>query len=178
VEKRQASHLDLIRTLFDQSAERDARDIVPVLAPLTADFVACIAPQPSDRALDLGTGTGLVTRMLAPHVRHVVGVDISPVSLQVARSAPTAANVHYARADIHRLPFPAGSFSLVVASFGLNATDPTHSLRAIRRVIAPGGRLAIQEWGPTGTLDLAINDLLADYAAEEPGEHLFVAEQR
>jgi ubiquinone/menaquinone biosynthesis C-methylase UbiE len=166
------NRLDLIRTLFDQSAERYERDIVPVLAPLTADFVAYAAPQPSDVALDVGTGTGLAARMLAPYVRRVVGVDISPASLRAARSVPTAANVHYARADIARLPFPAGAFSLAVASFGLNATDPAHSLRAIRRVIAPGGRLVIQEWGPADALNLAIRDLLADYAPEEPGEHL------
>jgi ubiquinone/menaquinone biosynthesis C-methylase UbiE len=166
------SRLDLIRTLFDQSAERYERDIVPVLAPLTADFAAYAAPQPSDDALDIGTGTGIAARMLAPYVRRVIGVDISPASLRAARSVPTAVNVHYARADIDRLPFPAGGFSLVVASFGLNATDPAHSLRAIRRVIAPGGRLAIQEWGPADALNLALRDLLADYARDDPGERL------
>jgi ubiquinone/menaquinone biosynthesis C-methylase UbiE len=171
------NRLDLIRTLFDQSAERYERDIVPVLAPLTADFVAYAAPQRSDRALDIGTGTGLVARTLAPYVRHVIGVDISPASLRAARNVPTAANVHYARADLHRLPFPAGRFSLVIASFGLNATDPVHSLRAIRRAIAPGGRLVIQEWGPADALNLAIRDLLSDYALDEPGERLSALRQ-
>lgn len=166
------NRLDLIRTLFDQSAERYERDIVPVFAPLTADFVACAAPQPTDTALDIGTGTGLAARMLAPYVCRVVGVDISAASLRAARGVSTAANVHYARADIHRLPFPAGGFSLVVASFGLNATDPAYSLRAIRRVIAPGGRLVIQEWGPADPLNLALRDLLADYAPKQPGERL------
>jgi ubiquinone/menaquinone biosynthesis C-methylase UbiE len=171
------NRLDLIRTLFDQSAERYERDIVPVLAPLTADLVAYAAPQRSDCALDIGTGTGLVARLLAPHVRRVIGVDISPASLRAARSVPTTVNVHYARADIERLPFPAGGFSLVVASFGLNATDPAHSLRAIRRVIAPGGRLVIQEWGPADALTLALDDLLAEFAPEEPGEALSVLHQ-
>ena len=166
------NRLDLIRTLFDQSAERYERDIVPVLAPLTADLVAYAAPQRSDHTLDIGTGTGLAARMVAPYVRHVVGVDISPASLQAARSVLTAANVHYTRADIHRLPFPAGEFSLVIASFGLNATDPARSLREIRRVIAPDGRLVIQEWGPADALTLALDDLLAEYAPEEPDQSL------
>lgn len=171
------NRLDLIRTLFDRSAERYERDIVPVLAPLTADFVAYAAPQRSDRALDIGTGTGLAARMLAPYVRYVIGVDISLASLRAARGISTAANVQYARADIHRLPFPAGRFSLVIASFGLNATDPPRSLRAIYRVIAPGGRLVIQEWGPADALTLALDDLLAEYAPEEPAEPLSALRQ-
>jgi SAM-dependent methyltransferase len=161
--------LSLIRRLFDESAGRYARDIAPVLAPLTADFVAYAAPRRRDRVLDVGTGTGLAARMLAPYVRFVAGVDISPRALAAARAIPTTTTVHYAQADLNRLPFAAGSFSLVVSSFGLNATDPDSSLRALRRVIAPGGRLVLQEWGPAGSIDLQLDELLDEHAADDPG---------
>lgn len=159
---------DLIRTLFDESANRYARDIAPVLAPLAADFVAYVAPRPTDRALDAGSGTGLVARLLAPYVRRVTGLDLSGGSLRAARQVPALANVRYVQGDITRPPFPAGAFSLVVACFGLNATDPEHSLRALRRLIAPGGRLAIQEWGPLPPLDRAFSDVLADHLPDDP----------
>ena len=164
--------LSLIQYLFDESAERYERDIAPVLAPLTADFIAYTAPRVTDRALDIGTGTGLAARMLAPYAHCVVGVDISPISLQTARQLSSAANIFYVRADINRLPFLAGGFALVIASFGLNGTHPDHSLRAIRRAIAPGGRLVLQEWGPADPLNLAINGILEEYALDEPGERM------
>lgn len=164
--------LTLIQQLFDEAAERYTREIAPVLAPLAADLVAYAAPLRQDRALDVGTGTGLAARMLAPYVRSVVGVDIAARMLAAAQELPTVDNVHYVRADLNRLPFAAGSFSLVVSSFGLNATDPEHSLRALRRVIAPGGRLVMQEWGPIGPLDHPIEELLYQHAADDPGPRL------
>lgn len=183
--------LALLQTLFDSGAERYARDIAPALAPLTADFITYAAPSPADRALDLGTGTGSAARLLAPHVRRVVGIDLSPGSLRIANLAsppgPFSNSVgegdadrrsdgveaaRYVRADLHRLPFRAGSFTLAVASFGLNATDPGRALRAIRRVLTPGGRLAIQEWGPASLFLRALDDLLAGYAVENPAPPL------
>jgi ubiquinone/menaquinone biosynthesis C-methylase UbiE len=163
------TRLALVQHLFDESAERYGRDIAPVLAPLAADFAAYVAPQPEDRALDAGTGTGIVARLIAPRVRSVIGVDVSARSLDVARRETAAANLHFARADLNRLPFGAGAFALVVASFGLNATDPDHSLPALRRAVAPGGRLVVQEWGPIAEVDRALEDLLMDHIADDPG---------
>ncbi len=157
-----------IRALFDASASRYERAIVPLLLPLTADLIAYAAPRPTDHALDVGTGTGLVARLLAPYVRRVTGIDFSLRSLAVARSIPTPAHVSYAAADITRLPFPPRAFTLILSSFGLNATNPADSLRALRRVCAPGGTLIIQEWGPSGPVDLALDDLLAHYAPDRP----------
>ena len=121
------------------------------------------APQAADVALDIGTGTGLVAHLLEPHVRHVTGVDFAWSMLCAARRAQNhQPGVAFVCADIARLPYPRRHFNLIVASFGLNATDPYHSLRALRRCLAPGGRLVIQEWGPATALDLAIDELAGD----------------
>ena len=161
------NHLAVIQQLFDASAESTIRVAEPLLAALTADFVANLPTDPTTRTLDAGTGTGLSARLLAPYVRHVTGVDVSPRSLRLARQN-TPANVSYVQADLAQLPCPPGAFALVIASFTLHMTDPWLTLRALRRVLAPGGWLAIQEWGPLDPLQGAILDSLADFATVDP----------
>jgi len=158
--------LAALRRLIDDAAPRYVRDIAPVLAPLAADFAAFAAPRPDDRVLDVGTGTGLVARCLASRVRRVIGIDLAAGMLSAARDLPAVL------ADLHHAPFPRGAFSLVVASFGLNATRPARSLPALRRLLAAGGRLAIQEWGPQSALDHALDDLLAGVAVDDPPARL------
>lgn len=164
--------LKLVEYIYDHAAERYAIDIAPVFAPLIADFVAYAAPQRTDRVLDIGAGIGLLARTIAPYVRHVVGLDISHGSLRVARETPSPLNVHYVRADIHQLPVARGGLSLVMAHFGLNATFPYTSLRGVRKLIAPGGRLVIQEWGAVMDIDRIIGDTLREYGEPEPDEHM------
>jgi len=173
--------LHLIRHLFDESAARYERDIVPVLAPLTADFVTYAHPQTEDRVLDVGTGTGIAARLIAPHVRRVVGLDISFESLRVASPPypPTPSSTRregekrtYVQGDINHMPLTREAFSLVIASFGLNATEPDRSLRAIRRVTAPGGRAVIQEWGPVGPMETALEQILMDHILDDPGSRV------
>lgn len=158
----------VIAAWFDESADRTERDIVPVLAPLVADFVEYVEPGRSDQVLDVGTGTGLAARLIAPHIRRVVGIDLSARSLFVARRSVSTPRFSGVRAAVEDAPFKGGAFSLVVASFGLNATEPGRSLRAIKRCLAPGGRLAIQEWGPADAASRAVDDLLAAYAVAKP----------
>ena len=71
------------------------------------------------RVLELGAGTGRVTRMIAPLARGVVAVDLSRWMLDQAREAlKTTAAVHLIQADMRRLPV-AGRFDLAIA-----ANDP------------------------------------------------------
>jgi ubiquinone/menaquinone biosynthesis C-methylase UbiE len=159
----------LIEELFDRAAARYARTVAPILRPLTVDFVAYAAPESVDRALDLGTGTGLVVQLLTPHVRSVTGLDVAHGMLREAHTLPAPESVSYVRGDAHDLPFQARVFSLVIASLGVNATDPNRLLRAIRRVMAPGGRFVLQEWGPADPTNAVIREALNEYALDQPG---------
>jgi 2-polyprenyl-6-hydroxyphenyl methylase/3-demethylubiquinone-9 3-methyltransferase len=102
-----------------------------------------------DRYLDLGCSTGLYTRGLARALDDggaVVGIDISPSMLGEAarRARRTGAGASFARADAHSLPFADASFSGAVCGGTLNELgDPARALRETRRVLEPGGRLAI-----------------------------------
>jgi SAM-dependent methyltransferase len=99
--------------------------------------------------LDLGCSAGLYTRGLARALGDrgdVIGIDISPSMLrEAARHAGTAGVASsFARADAHNLPFADASFSGAVCGGTLNELgEPARALRETRRVLAPGGRLAV-----------------------------------
>lgn len=99
--------------------------------------------------LDLGCSTGLYTREVARALGHtgdVIGVDISPSMLKEAAKRARALGISpsFVRADAKTLPFADSSFSGVLCGGSLNEFgDPARALRETRRILAPGGRLAI-----------------------------------
>ena len=99
------------------------------------------------RYLDLGCSAGFYSRRLALDDRgDVVGIDISPSMLKEAgrRARKIGAKPSFARADAHNLPFGEASFSGAVCGGTLNELgDPARALRETRRILEPGGRLAV-----------------------------------
>ena len=127
------------------------RHIVPAIfqqwAPALIETAGVRAGQ---RVLDVACGTGVVTRALAERVGsdgHVVGLDFNPVMLAAARAATTNANVAWREADAANMPFLDGSFDAVLCQQGLQFfADKAAALREMRRVLVPGGRLALSVW--------------------------------
>ena len=109
-------------------------------------LVNLAAPRPKQVCLDVGTGTGLVARGLSKAVGKrgtVVGVDPTPAMLSQARRRP-APNLRYAHGWGEHLDFRDESFDL--ACFGDSLTylvDPFAGLAEARRVLRPGGRIAV-----------------------------------
>lgn len=99
--------------------------------------------QPSDRVLDLACGTGDIIFAAADHVQRAVGLDVTHRMLQLAkRRNPAEAGLYFVTGDMLALPFADQSFTVVTVGYGLrNVPDLQRSLREIRRVIAPHGRL-------------------------------------
>ena len=101
------------------------------------------------RYLDLGCSAGLYTRSLARELGDsgdVVGIDISPSMLKEAarRAREIGAKPSFARADAENLQFADASFSGALCGGTLNELgDPARALRESRRVLEPGGRLAV-----------------------------------
>ncbi|GGX57688.1 class I SAM-dependent methyltransferase [Saccharospirillum salsuginis] len=110
-------------------------------------FLDYAKPQPGERALDVACGTGIVTRNLAPEVGdsgQVVGVDINPDMLAVARNipAPKGAGIEWHQSEATALP--SGPFDVVTCQQGLQFfPDPLLALQEMQRVLAPGGRVAL-----------------------------------
>lgn len=119
------------------------------LAELTFEHVSLY---PGERVLDVACGTGIVTRVAVQrfeNIRNIVGVDLNPGMLDVARSntPTTGVNVEWRQGDACALPFPDGSFDVVSCQQGLQfIPDKAAALRDMRRVLVPGGRLVFTVW--------------------------------
>lgn len=112
-------------------------------------LVRMAGAEPDRRALDIGTGTGHTAFALAPYVREVIAVDLTPEMLAEAealRAARNIGNVRFEQADAHALPFADGVFDIVVCRRAAHHfTNIRLALSEMRRVLAPGGRLIIDD---------------------------------
>jgi len=108
-------------------------------------------PASGARVLDLGCGTGASTAALlavAPHA-EIVGVDASEGMLARARAKSWPANVSFVRARAEDLAGAGvtGPFDAVFAAYLVrNLADPDPTLRAVRDLLRPGGRLVLHEY--------------------------------
>jgi len=100
--------------------------------------------QPGDRVLDACCGTGDLALAAAREGGRVTGLDFSARMLERARRKSAA--VEWVEGDLLALPFSDGSFDAATVGFGVrNVADLEAGLRELRRVLRPGGRLAILE---------------------------------
>lgn len=112
------------------------------------------------RVLDVGCGTGDLTRLAARYfpAARVVGADFTAAMLQIAdgRSRPesTGPRVGYVRANARRLPVPAESFDVIMSAFvARNLVDLPGVFREFRRVLRPHGSvLTLEITEPTSPL--------------------------
>ena len=117
---------------------------------LTAEAVV----RPGDRVLDACCGTGDLAIAAGRAGGRVVGLDFSERMLERARRKSAA--IEWVRGDLLDLPFEDESFDAATVGFGVrNVADLERSLRELRRVLRPGGRLGILEiTKPRGPLRL------------------------
>ena len=138
---------EAVRTMFDRIAPvYDAMNRV-MTAGLDLRWrrlAAAAVVRPGDRVLDAACGTGdLAVAVGRAGAGKVVGVDFSERMLERARrKAPW---VEWVRGDLLELPFADGSFDAATVGFGVRNTDLDAALRELRRVLRPGGGLAVLE---------------------------------
>lgn len=105
---------------------------------------------PGQHALDVCCGTGDVTFALARTGARVTGLDFSPEMLAVARhrARASAGAVEFVQGDALALPFAEADFDAVTISYGLrNLADFRAGLAEMARVLRPGGRLLVLDFG-------------------------------
>ncbi|MFE0170672.1 methyltransferase domain-containing protein [Streptomyces sp. NPDC059002] len=120
-------------------------------------LAALSGARPGDRVLDVGCGTGLLTRRMARTVApdgSAVGVDPSPSVLAYARDHTTEANCSYEEGVGQELGLPDASVDVVVSCLALHHVPEDQRQAAVRemhRVLRPGGRLMLADFRPPRT---------------------------
>lgn len=118
-------------------------------------LVESLPPNPEGSCLDLCTGTGALVPRLCERYRCVEALDISPQMLAVARTRFSKLdNVRWVEDDAQELGYSDSLFDVVTIAYGVrNWPDVSKGLRQVWRVLRPGGRVAILEFGqPSNSL--------------------------
>lgn len=112
-------------------------------------------PQPGERVLDLATGTGWTSRLVAVRGARVTGVDIAGDLIAAARERAQmeGLDIEYRLGDAESLPFAEGEFDVVVSTCGIMfASRPEAAAAAVASVTRKGGRVALTTWLPDSNL--------------------------
>jgi ubiquinone/menaquinone biosynthesis C-methylase UbiE len=132
-------HFSLIAPYYDRIFTR------PVADPL----LAWIQPDRSSRLLDVGGGTGRVAGQFVEHVGHVCILDPSPQMLREGQRK----GICVTRGESEGLPFASSTFDrIIVVDVFHHLRDQSAVAQELVRVLAPGGRLVVEEpdvthWG-------------------------------
>ena len=115
--------------------------------------VAASGAKPGDAVLDCATGTGdlaLGFKAAVGETGRVVGTDFCAEMMETgpAKAAARGLPVTFEVADAMALPYPSATFDIASISFGIrNVDDPVVCLREMGRVVRPGGRVVVLEFG-------------------------------
>jgi len=122
---------------------------------------------PGTRVLDIGTGTGLLSRAARQRGAEVVGTDLSDGMIAAARERQP--DVRFEVAPAERQPFDSGTFGAVVMGLVLFLLpDPVAALAEAHRVLRTGGRIACSLWRFPLVGHAPVYDRLAEYLPGPP----------
>ena len=138
---------DAVRSMFDRiSPVYDAmnRTMTLGLDRHWREAAAGAVVRPGDRVLDACCGTGDLALAAKEAGGDVTGLDFSPRMLERARVK--SGEIEWVQGDLLALPFEDAAFDAATVGFGVrNLDDLERGLAELRRVLRPGGRLAILE---------------------------------
>ena len=121
-----------------------------IFEPYAADLAERLADLAAGSLLEIAAGTGIVTRMLErslPQSVAIVATDLNQPMLDFAATRLESPRVTWRQANGLSLPFPDGTFDVVVCQFGVMFfPDKSAFYREALRVLKPGGRFIFSTW--------------------------------
>lgn len=142
-----AAHFEAIAADWDRIRARHVAD-----TEVEAAMFDAVADLEVRQLVDVGTGTGRVLELFAPHIEHGLGLDLSQQMLDLARSRlDQLGHRHCAvrQANAYDLGVETGSTDVAVLHHVLHyLDDPSASIAEAARVLRPGGRLVIVDFAP------------------------------
>lgn len=158
------------------AAEKYQRYFVPAIAtPVSGALLEAVRLQPGERVLDVACGTGVIARLAAELVEptgSVSGVDVSPDMIDVAKNtpAPAAPHIDWHVGDAASLPLPDAAFEAVLCQMGLMfIEDRAAALAEMRRVLAAGGRVAVNTPGAIQPVFQLMEQAIVEHIGPELG---------
>ncbi|MEA2458844.1 MAG: hypothetical protein QOC95_1816 [Thermoleophilaceae bacterium] len=134
---------------FTHQAETFNASAVARAAASLEELVRLASPAPDERWLEVACGPGIVSRELAPLVREVHGIDMTPAMVDLARREAAAAgigNATFEVGDATALPLPDASVDGAVARFTIHHVPvPGRLFEELARVLRPGGHAIIAD---------------------------------
>jgi SAM-dependent methyltransferase len=130
--------------------------------------------EPGMEVLDVACGSGNATLPAAKAGARVTGLDFAPGLLEIARerAADAMVEIDFIECDAQQLPFDDASYDRVVSTFGhMFAPDHRRTADEMKRVLKPGGVIAVACWmpeGATGRMFRVTADLLPPPPGGEP----------
>lgn len=159
--------------------ENYERFFVPAIGrPVAIDLIDLAALAPGERVLDVACGTGIVTRLARDEVGAggtVAGLDPHPGMLAVARDVAAGTGIEWHQASAESMPLADASFDVVLSQMGLQfVPDKAAAAGEVARVLAPGGRLALNVVGPRPDVMTVLADALATHVSPDAGRFVDV----
>ena len=143
------------RELWAGRADAYERGFAHVTRHMVGPLLDAAAVADGTRFLDVGTGPGFVSREAVRRGAEASALDAEPGMAEVARRNVPGLDVRVA--VLPEVPFGDGEFDAVAGNFVINHVgDPGRALAELRRVLRPGGRLALSCWVMPGSGVLAI----------------------
>ena len=151
------SEMDALKTKLRATwIAGDFGEIAKSYATGAEDFIHGLNLQAGQRVLDVACGTGNLALPAARLGAVVTGVDIAPNLIEQARenAKHEGLTVQFDEGDAEKLPYEDASFDAVVTMFGaMFAPRPELTAAELKRVVRPGGSIAMANWTPSGLSD-------------------------